>query len=412
MPESTHARPSSTWLIAPQPRLKTVGLGILLAVSNTIVPFSFDMYTPAVPELPAQFATSIGIVNLTLVGFYLFLSLGILLLGPLSDKFGRKPVLVAGLIAYTAGGLLCMVAPSIWALIGARAVQGIGAGAVVVVSTALVKDSFSADARPKILSLLQILQVLGPICAPLLGGIILKFATWHATFLFLSVFGLICLVMATQLRETLPARERHSSTLGALRGLAVIGRKRGFMAYLSIVALFNLVFMAYISCASYIYMDGFGLDEMGYTGYFSAAATLTVIGPLVYLRLQHVMRQGLITFGLLAIGLVAGVLLIGVGPLSAPAFCGCFLLFALCESAIRPGSINLLLAQVDNDTGSASALINFLSNIFGVIGMFIIMAPWPSFITGLGILAIASMLIAFGLIALIARGKTFEVKGL
>ena len=127
----------------PEPRLGTAGLVALLVVANAIVPFSLDIYTPSVPQMPAYFDTTVGLVNLTIVGFFLLFAVGLLVCGTMSDRLGRRPVLLGGVAVYAAGSAVCVLSPSIYWLIGARVVQAVGAGAVNAVSTALVKDCFT-----------------------------------------------------------------------------------------------------------------------------------------------------------------------------------------------------------------------------------------------------------------------------
>ena len=120
---------------------------MLLAVANIICPLSLDMYTPAVPELPARFNAAASVVNLTISGFYLFFPIGMLLFGPVCDRVGRKPVLVGGLVAFSAGSVACAAIWGIEALILFRLIEAMGAGAVCAVSTAIIKDCFKPERR-------------------------------------------------------------------------------------------------------------------------------------------------------------------------------------------------------------------------------------------------------------------------
>ena len=131
MTKTSNAKARTSWLSRPQPRLGQTGLIVFIIFANTIIPFSIDMYTPAVPSLPVYFDTTEQMVNFTLMGFFLFLTVASLLFGPISDRYGRKPVLVGSLVVYTLGGILCAVASNIVWLIGARLVQAIGAGALM-----------------------------------------------------------------------------------------------------------------------------------------------------------------------------------------------------------------------------------------------------------------------------------------
>ena len=227
------SKTSSSWLSTSQPRLGTIGMIVLLCATNAISPFALDMYTPAVPSMPARFSTTAAMVNLTLIGFYLFFAIGMLVFGPVCDRTGRKPVLVGGTAAFAAGSALCAIAWSIEALIAFRVVQAAGAGAVCAVSTAIIKDCFKPEKRTQLLSILQVLMVMGPVIAPLLGGLILQFASWHMTFAVLAVIGALCLLLACLFKESLPAEERVSGGLAdSLTRMARVGKNRSFTLFL------------------------------------------------------------------------------------------------------------------------------------------------------------------------------------
>lgn len=404
---------TSSWLVRPQRRLEALGLMVLLAVSNTIVPFSLDMYTPSVPELPEYFSTTPAVVNLTLVAFYLFFAIGILLFGPVSDRYGRKPVLIGGFIAYVAGSALCALAEDIWLLIGFRVLQALGAGAICAITTALVKDCFHPEKRARLLAALQIMQVLGPVCAPLIGGVILLFSTWHTTFWLLAVLGGACLALSLLLEETVTDENRlQGSPLRALTRLGVVARNHGFVLLLVVVSLFSMPFMAYVAAASYVYVGFFGLTEQMYSYFFAATAALAIIGPVAYLRFAYLLPPRKFIRSLIVVCLGASILLFVAGERSPLLFCGCFLIFAVCEAAIRPGSVNILLAQQDGDTGSASSLINFTMNVFGTVGMMLVMLPWRDYVVGLASIMFGCMALSLVLFVLLLRSSRFHVKEL
>ena len=159
---------------------------VLIAFMNMIVPLSLDMYLPAVPHMTAAFNTTESTVNLTLVGFFFFMAIGTLIFGPLSDKYGRRGLLVAGTLVYTIFSAACALATSIWLLIIARVLQALGAGCMVAISTAMIKDCFDRRTRNTILAVVQAMAVIAPMLAPIVGAFIVTHAGWRATFAVLA----------------------------------------------------------------------------------------------------------------------------------------------------------------------------------------------------------------------------------
>lgn len=381
-----------SWLARPQRRLGPFGLVVLLVVGALVTPLSLDMYTPAVPHMTEFFGTSEAMVNLTLVGYFLFFAVGLLIFGPVSDRYGRKPVLVAGILAYALASAACALSTSIGMLIVMRVLQALGAGAVSAVSTAVVKDAVVPERREALLSLVQVMFVVGPVLAPVVGALVLQVADWRMTFWVLAGIGAVCSALALLFDETLPADERYEgSVTGSLKQLGVVARNKGFSAFLGIVGLYNLPFMAYIAVGSYVYITFFGLSELEYSLYFAVAALLTVFGPFAWLAASRFVSARRFTGILLGVGLASGLVMLAVGELSPTLFCLTFLAFALAEAAVRPYSTNILLSQQEGDTGAASSLINFAHTAIGCVGMLVAVLPWPNFVTGIGIIIVASM---------------------
>lgn len=385
----------NTWLIKPQNSLGPIGLVVLLVVASLVTPLSLDMYTPAIPHMTDYFGVDAGTVNLTLVGYFLFFAVGLLVFGPLSDRYGRRPVLLAGIVAYTIASGLCALSMDIWMLIAFRVAQALGAGAVSAVATAIVKDAFVAEKREAILSVVQIMFVVGPVLAPVIGALILQVTTWRMTFCALGAIGLGCCALAIQFEETLPCEKRFSGTvLGSVKQLGSVARNKGFASFLGIVSLYNLPFMAYIAVGSYVYISFFGLNELEYSIFFAAAALLTATGPLVWLKVSKFISARRFTGILLVVAAFSGVAMLLVGERTPLLFCITFLVFAMTEACIRPYSTNILLSQREDDAGAASSLINFAHTAVGCIGMMLAVLPWSSYISGIGILIVVTMAFA------------------
>ena len=202
-----------SWLARPQRRLGPLGLIVLLVITSLVTPLSLDMYTPAVPHMTEHFNTSESMVNLTLVGYFLFFAVGLLAFGPASDRYGRKPMLLAGILTYALASALCALSVDIVMLIATRILQALGAGAVSAVSTAVVKDAVVPERREALLSVVQVMFVVGPVLAPVAGALILQVADWRMTFWVLAGIGLLCAGLALLFDETLPSGERYEGTV-------------------------------------------------------------------------------------------------------------------------------------------------------------------------------------------------------
>lgn len=382
-------------LLVEQKRLGMPGLVALITVLNMTAPLSTDMYLPSFPTLIEYFDTSKTMLNYTLVGFFFFFAVGMLLFGPFSDRYGRKPVLVAGLAVYAVSSLFCASATSVWQLVVFRVVQALGAGCMVSVSTALVKDCFDGQLRGTILATIQSMAVVAPVLAPNIGSLILKFASWRATFVVLCCISTLLLVAACLLDEPLaPENRQQGSMLGIVSRMIAVGKNRSFTGFLSIVALLPVGFMAYISVSPYIYVEFFGLSESAYSLFFGANAAVSVLAPLTYIRLSaRTQPRRLITLSL-GVALCSGAAILLAGRLAPLVFLLTFMPFTFSSGLIRPLATNILLNQQETDTGSASALINFGNTVMGSLGMTLGTLPWPDVITGLGVLTAGASALA------------------
>lgn len=363
------------------------GLIVFIALMNMFIPLSTDLYLPALPNMSSYFGSTSAITNLTLSAFFIFYAVGMLFWGPLSDRYGRKSVLLAGSIVYMMCSIGCALSYNIYFLILARSFQGIGAGGITSVSIAIIKDSFSGKRRESILAICQSISGLAPMLAPVVGALILRLTNWRGAFWTLAAISIINLILSILYQETLKEEERYEGTLtGSIGRLFTVAENKGFFIPAVIFSLGALPFMGYIAVSSYIYEDYFGLSAQIYSYFFAANALVSLSGPFIYVRFLSGMNKKVFTLLFLAISTLSGVLVMTIGTLTPVVFLLSFMLMSLSGTIIRPFSTNLLLEQQKSDTGSASSLINTLFTVMGAIGMSIASVPWGNIIVGLGAL--------------------------
>lgn len=400
------------YLLPQQKYLGKTGLIVLIIIMNMLVIMPVDIYLPALPRMSEIFNAPPSVVNLTLVGFLFFMAIGVLLFGPLSDKYGRRKLLLLGGAIYVLTNCLCAVSTSIWQLIFFRVFQSLGSGCLMAVSTAMIKDSFGGRDRKTVLSLVQSIAVIGPMAAPFFGSLILYAFTWRAIFWILALFGAVCLIATVFLQETLPRAECPAqSLLGSLGRLFIVGKNKSFTYFLLIVALLSAPYAAYIAVCAYIYSDFFSLSNFAYSCFFAATTVVSVLAPFLYLWLSARISTKVIMTSCFIAALSSGVLLPVFGPTAPVIFFLAFVPFTLAEGVVRPLSMVILLEQQDQDTGSASSLINFVNTLISSFGMLIGGLAWSSFIMGLGVITFGCALLSFFAWNLLLRSK-ITVKGL
>jgi DHA1 family bicyclomycin/chloramphenicol resistance-like MFS transporter len=344
-------------------------LALLLGAFVAVGPLTIDMYLPALPTITAELGTTSAMVQLTLTGTLIGLAIGQLVLGPLSDAFGRRRPLLAGTALYVVASLLVLVAPNIAILGALRVLQGVGTAAGAVIALAVVRDLYTG--RPAATMLSRLFLVLGaaPVLAPTLGGELLRFTSWRGIFAVLAVYGVLLLVVGgLGLRETLPPSRRSTrgvaGTLSTYRGLL---RDRTFVGLVLVAGLTMAGLFSYVSGSSFVFQRQFGLDEQQFGLLFGAGAfwliAATQLNPVVLRRWSP--AQVLVA-GTVAGAISGAVLLVlaatGTGGLPAVVVPLWAMLFA--SGLALPNAPALALSRHGESAGSAAALLGAVQ--FGV----------------------------------------------
>lgn len=371
------------------------GLIILIAFLSAFIPLSTDLYLPALPRMAENFQVAPSLINLTLILFFIFYAAGSLVWGPLSDKYGRKSILLIGLIIYTASSAMCALSGNIYQLIAFRIIQAIASGAATAVAQAIVKDSYSGRKRLSVLSIVSSMTMVAPIVAPVVGALILGFTSWRGVFVVLAAIGLLITFAVFALEETIEERST-GGILQSIGRLGTVAKNSRFMILLLTFSLMAIPMMSFISSSSYIYVNQFNLSEQAYSYFFAGNAFFLVIGPLLYMKLSRLVKPTwMITVSFL-IAFISGLLISVIGIYGPWIFALSLIPATLAGSITRPPSTDLMMEQQKGDTGAVVSLMSFAFTVFGCIGMIIISLDWENRVRVMGL-----MYIVFALASLV-----------
>jgi len=381
----------------------SVRLVIVLGSVNAIGPLSIDMYLPAFPEIARSLETSASSVQLTLTACVAGLALGQLLIGPLSDRYGRRTPLIAAMSVYAVASVLCALAPNVLALTGLRFVQGLAGAGGVVIARAVVRDLHSGAAAVRLFSSLMLVTGLAPILAPLAGAQVLNHTSWRGIFWVLTVLSaLIALLVTFGLRETLPKARRSSRGLAeTLRTMRALLRDRWFVGHGLAGGLGFGALFAYISGSSFVLQGIYGVSPQLYSVLFAMNGLGLIAGSQVNARL--VGRFGpayLLRAGLVAIAVSASALLVvvSVGGLGVVAVLVPMFVIVSSLAFVLPNSTALALNDHAAVAGTASALLG--------MGQFVIGAAVAPLVGAAGTesaVPMAAIMTVVALAALVAR---------
>jgi DHA1 family bicyclomycin/chloramphenicol resistance-like MFS transporter len=262
---------------------KAWALTLLLAVLTALTSLSIDMSLPAMPQLQETFGAGVAAVQLTLSIFLTGFALGQVACGPLSDRWGRRPVLLAGLALFTVAGLVCAGSTSLLMLVAARFVQGIGASVGPVVARAVVRDRFDSRRASAVLSQITQVMIVAPLLAPTLGGYLLVNAGWSAIFVVLGVSGalltFVCWLLLPETARAVGVEEREGP--GTRKSLLEVLRHRASLRHALTTCFAYAGMFAYVGSSPFVLMDGFGVREENFGYYFALTALALLVAATV-----------------------------------------------------------------------------------------------------------------------------------
>jgi DHA1 family bicyclomycin/chloramphenicol resistance-like MFS transporter len=344
-----------------------------LASMTAVVALSIDMSLPAQPTLATTFGVTSETAQLTLSVFLIGFACAQLVVGYLSDAWGRRRVLLTGLAMFSLGGIACALSPSIEVLIVCRALQGIGGAAAPVVARAMVRDTQPAAHAARLLSTMLAALAVAPMIAPTIGSVLLAALGWRAIFASLAVCGAALFVLANlTLRETLePERRLVASPRGLVRGFATFFATPGTRLPMLISCASFAGQFAYIADSPFVLIEGYGVSTEVFAIYFGITAFALMIGSLTG---RWMLRAGRSPGGMLIIGttiLLAGGVLVTIGTrvggLGIAGFVPPMLVYFFGVGITSPSATAMAMEPVPQIAGTASAAIGFLTMTAGAL---------------------------------------------
>lgn len=379
---------------------------VLLALLSAFPPLATDMYLPALPLLQREWHAPQVAINFTLVAFFMTYCGFLLIYGPLSDRYGRRPPLLAGVGLFILACFVCASSQSAAMMIGGRILQGAGAAAASAIVFAVCKDRFTGPQRQRVFIQIGVIVATAPMIAPILGGWIINLLSWRWIFILQALLGAGALAgvycMAESLREEIQPtfREVAASYLRLFRN----GR------YISLLTTFGFTCVpvfAFIGGSADLYISRFGYDERQFGYFFGFNSLAFVLAPLAFSRLaRRYTTTQLMPFAFSGMLVFSSLLLCHWLPapwrLTLPMF-----LLTFCFSFCRPAGNNLILEQVDRDTGAASSLMVFCYFMTGALSMWFFSFDWDDKIIVLGWMGVVSVSVTLLLWARVKRRFQF-----
>ena len=339
-------------------------LVLLLGVLSAFGPFVVDLYLPSLPQLASFFETSATMTQLTLTTAMIGLAVGQLLLGPLSDKFGRKKPLIISLVIYIISTVLIVFSPNIETMIVLRVIQGLSSAGSVVISRAIATDLYRGREMTRFFGLLMTINGIAPIISPILGSLLLEYISWKGVFVFLALIGVVVLFFCFRLKESLSVENRlQGSIFATFSTFGVIIKNRLFMSYVGIESFLLGAMFAYIAASPFILQSFYGLSAFIFSLCFGANGAALVIGSNVGGKMSNgkALAIGVLGFVVVALYTIAVLIIQPYWLFVEIGFFAMLLLMGITFPAIS----TLAMESERQYAGSASALLGFAPFFLG-----------------------------------------------
>lgn len=340
---------------------------VFLGGLSAFGPFITDFYLPTLPAMADIFKTNASMVQLSLTAGMIGLAIGQIVFGPISDKYGRRPVLEVSLLIFIAASLGCIFAPSIEFFIACRVFQGLGGSGGIVMSRSIATDCYSGRELAKTLAIVGAINGVAPVAAPVIGGLVARFTSWQGIFAILMAIGIVLLLMCLPFRESLAYENRVRGGFGTLaKRFGALFKIKWFTLYVLMFGFMYGVLFSYISSASFIVQSHFGYSELTFALVFAVNAAASGIGSALCMKFKKMGNAALfcvVTVSFFALLQLIFTLLFD----SFILYEGVTFMILFFLGFIFPSGTALCMTEGRQSIGAASAIVGASSFVFGGI---------------------------------------------
>ena len=367
-------------------RPNTIGLTAFLGLLTAFGPAATDMYTPSMPDISKLLGSTASEVQLTLSSYLVGFAIGQIVYGPISDRWGRRPVLLVALALFCAASLACAAASTIETLIVARMLQALGGSGAIVLPRAIVRDLYVGRQAGRELSRIGAVMSFAPAIAPLIGGLVQIGFGWRANFFIVVAIGVFATVIAWRaMPETLPRAAQPISLANVWQGYRRLASNRAFLAHVGIAACSYAGLFAWISGSPFVLQDLYGLSPFWFGVAFAAACVGSIIGAAIaaslvlHLGLDRTIGLGTLALALGGLLMVAGVAL-RLEPV--PSLVLSMLIYHAGLMLAMPQAIAGALTPFPDCAGTASSLVGLVQQtsaalLGAIVGHTLGHTAWP-----------------------------------
>jgi MFS transporter, DHA1 family, multidrug resistance protein len=351
-----------------------IGFVLVLLVSNST--FSSDIYLPSLPAMAAYFSITSQLAQATLSVYMLGFALSVLLSGSLSDRFGRKKVLISGLVMHSIASIACVFSPSITILIIARFFQALGGCCGTVLARVIVRDSYDQKASIRMLSSISAGMSVALVVAPIFGGFIQTHFGWRGSFVFITLLSVIILFLTCSfLKETKPENERTLFNVASIiSSYALAIKNKNFVCCTLIISLAWGAFFSFVCASPFIFIDKYHFKPAAYGMIYGSIIVSYISGALIARKFSS--KIGIYRSANLAVWLC---FLSGIFIMLSPFFhyelfyvCGFIFLYIGGIGLIMPNCQAGAISDFKAAIGTISSLFYFVEMVFGAIFSFLV----------------------------------------